>query len=38
MMIMVDSTEIGNYSAGQLIAFQNPDNSTDPNINTNITA
>ncbi len=37
MMIMVDSTEIGNYSAGQLIAFQNPDNSTDPNINTNIT-
>lgn len=37
MMIMVDSTEIGNYSAGQLISFQNPDNSTDPNVNTNIT-
>jgi len=36
MVMVIDPSEISNYGAGQLVTFQNPDNSTDPNVD-NIT-
>lgn len=35
--IVVEPSYLSNFSAGQLITFQNPENSSDPNVETNIT-